>query len=80
MHEGEKKNEDDTLFLACSVEEITHDEVWYIDSGCSNHMTKNKKVFVDLGESITSEIRTGDDKRHSMKESCANKERSKAHF
>ena len=62
MHEGEKKSEDDTLFLTYSVKEIAHDEVWYIDSGCSNHMTENK-VFVDLDESITSEVRTGDDKR-----------------
>ena len=62
MHEREKKSEDDTLFLTCSVEEISHDEVWHIDSGCSNHMIGNKKVFVDLDESITSEVRTGDDK------------------
>jgi len=62
MHEGEKKSEVDTLFLACSVEEIAHDEVWYIDSGCSNHMTGNKKVFVNLNESITSKVRISDDK------------------
>ena len=67
MHEGEKKSEDDTFFLACSVEKIAHDEVWYIDSGCSNHMTRNKKVFVDLDVSITSKVRTGDDKRLSVK-------------
>jgi len=40
--------------------------VWYIDSGCSNHMTGNK-VFVDLDESITSEVRTSDDERISVK-------------
>ena len=68
MHEGEKKNEDDTLFLACSDEEIAHDEVLYIDSGFSNHMTENKKMFVNLDESITSKVRTGDDKRLSVKE------------
>ena len=33
MHEGEKKSEDDALFLACDVEEMAHDEVWYIDNG-----------------------------------------------
>ena len=68
MHEGEKKSEDDTLILACSVEEIAHDEVWYIDSGCSNYIIENKKVFVDLDESVTSEVRIGDDKRLSVKE------------
>ena len=63
MHEGEKKSEDDTLFLTCNFEEIACDKVWYIDSGYSNHMTGNKKVFVNLNEYITSKILTGDDTR-----------------
>ena len=67
MHEGEKKSEDDALFLACNVEKITHDEVWYIDSVYSNHMTGNKKMFVNLDEFITSEVRIGNDKRLSVK-------------
>ena len=68
MHEGEKKNEDDTLFFASNVEEIAPDEMQYTDSGCSNHITGNKKVFVDLDEYVTSEVRTSDDKRLSVKE------------
>ena len=60
-------HEDDTLFLICSVKEIAHDEVWYIDSGCSNHMIENKNVFVNLNESITNKVRTGDDERFFMK-------------
>jgi len=63
MHEGENKSENDTLFLACSVETITHNEVRHIDNGCSNHITGNNKMFMDLDESVTSEVRTGDDKR-----------------
>ena len=68
MYEGEKKTEVAMLFLAYNVEEIVHDEVFYIDSGCSNRMTGNKKVFMDLNESITSEVRISDDKRLFMKE------------
>ena len=48
MHEGEKKSEDDTLFLTYSVKEIAHDEVWYIDSGCSNDMPKTRRCLWTL--------------------------------
>ncbi|XP_077230201.1 uncharacterized protein LOC143863422 [Tasmannia lanceolata] len=41
---------------------MAFDETWYLDSGCSNHMTGNKCVFVNLDESLPSEVRTGDDK------------------
>ncbi|XP_077253100.1 uncharacterized protein LOC143892392 [Tasmannia lanceolata] len=59
MHE----KEENTFFLACNVQEVALEETWYIDSGCSNHMTGNKGVFVKLDESLQSEVRTGDNKR-----------------
>ncbi|XP_077234703.1 uncharacterized protein LOC143876907 [Tasmannia lanceolata] len=67
MHEKEESKEEDTLFLACNVQEVALEETWYIDSGCSNHMTGNKGVFVKLEESLQSEVRTGDDKRLSVR-------------
>ena len=30
--------------------------VWYLDSGCSNHMTGNLSYFVDINESYKSEV------------------------
>ncbi|XP_077232656.1 uncharacterized protein LOC143870019 [Tasmannia lanceolata] len=67
MHEKEESKEEDTLFLACNVQEVALEETWYIDSGYNNHMTGNKGVFVKLDESLQSEVRTGDDKRLSVR-------------
>ena len=27
-------------------------EMWYLDSGCSNHVTSNKSLFYDLYENL----------------------------
>lgn len=63
MHEKDQRKKEDILFLTCNVQEISLDENWYLDNGCSNHMRRNKGVFVNLDELIESEVRRGDDKR-----------------
>ena len=30
---------------------------WYLDTGCSNHMTENKEWLIDLGFSVNSSVR-----------------------
>ncbi|PKA46730.1 Retrovirus-related Pol polyprotein from transposon TNT 1-94 [Apostasia shenzhenica] len=43
---------------------LSHEErVWFLDSGCSNHMTGNKSLFCNIDESIKLEVRLGDDKK-----------------
>lgn len=55
---------EENLFLAClSAERTTYVDVWYLDSGCSNHMTGNKNLFLDIDKSMTSEVRMGDNNR-----------------
>ena len=44
------EKEDESVLLACNMQEISHEDVWYIDSGCSNHMTGNKAYFFNLDE------------------------------
>ena len=39
------------------------DGVWFVDSGCSNHMSRTKSLFKELDESQKSEIRLGDNKK-----------------
>ena len=49
-HVSEEKKEGGNLFYACHMATKAKDEVWYLDSGCSNHMTRNKSIFVDLDD------------------------------
>lgn len=37
--------------------------IWFIDSGCSNHMSGAKSIFKKLDESHKSEVRLGNDKK-----------------
>nr|GEZ33915.1 hypothetical protein [Tanacetum cinerariifolium] len=61
MHR-ENKEENDTMFMMFNNQENPTNEVWYIDSGCSNHMTGNKDVFSQLDVLIQKEVRFGDNK------------------
>ncbi|KAK1437640.1 hypothetical protein QVD17_03434 [Tagetes erecta] len=37
--------------------------LWFVDSGCSNHMTGSKESFITLDESFKREVRLGDKKK-----------------
>ncbi|XP_035836117.1 uncharacterized protein LOC118484222 [Helianthus annuus] len=65
LHEEdhEEKSDEATMFMIFNMEEITKDDCWYLDSGCSNHMTGNKRLFITLDETERREVRTGDDKK-----------------
>ncbi|KAL4021013.1 hypothetical protein IC575_019802 [Cucumis melo] len=60
MHKEQKKIDEGILFLACSVQDNVVEPTWYLDSGCSNHMTGNRSIFVTLDESFQSEVKIGD--------------------
>lgn len=55
--EGESK-----LFLGQSSSNCDNEEIWYVDSGCSNHMSSTKSSFKDLNDSLKSKVRVGDGK------------------
>lgn len=55
-HEGEQ-------LFSCMNSQKQAQDIWYWDSGCSNHMTENKSLFVDLEENF-SEAKLGDGKIH----------------
>ena len=46
--------------MACHSKEETHTNLWYLDTGCSNHMCGNKSVFHELDESFCDTVRFGD--------------------
>ncbi|CAB4319667.1 unnamed protein product [Prunus armeniaca] len=40
--------------------------VWYLDSGCSNHMSGNESLFFDLNEDFREHVKLGDNSSISM--------------
>ncbi|XP_035838960.1 uncharacterized protein LOC110901064 [Helianthus annuus] len=64
IHKDDESDEhEDTMFMIFNMEEAVKDDCWFLDSGCSNHMTGSRSLFINLDESIKKEVRTGDDKR-----------------
>ncbi|CAL8086918.1 unnamed protein product [Prunus armeniaca] len=35
-------------------------DIWYLDSGCSNHMSGNKPLFSNLNEDFREHVKLGD--------------------
>lgn len=46
-----------TAFIMCNVGEEGSPEVWYLDNGCSNHMSGNESLFSFIDKNIKFEIR-----------------------
>ena len=71
---GSKPNENfikenqkhDSLFLACNVAQEKQGDVWFLDSGCTNHMTGNIEMFSNIDESVKSEVTLGTNSKVSV--------------
>ena len=50
---SEEKNDENNLFYVCQAATEEGKDTWYLDSGCSNHMTKNESIFCSLDRSKT---------------------------
>ncbi|XP_016715378.1 uncharacterized protein [Gossypium hirsutum] len=53
------KEEDGHLFVVFYFSSSTLYESWLVDSGCTNHMNCNEKIFKDLDRSLKSRVRIG---------------------
>eukprot|EP00253_Pinus_taeda_P002334 PITA_02334 len=62
----ENKNSKNVL-LTCNVAQDKQEDVWFLDSGCSNHMTRNIAMFANLDEDVKSEVTTGTDSKIAVK-------------
>jgi hypothetical protein len=49
------------VFLTSIVTQESTNDVWFLDSGCSNHMTGNKDLFSSIDTSIQSEVKLRND-------------------
>lgn len=51
------------LFMAHSYISPSSNDVWFLDSGCSNHMSGTRSLFKELDESQIGDVRLGDNKQ-----------------
>ena len=59
----EKDDVEETLFMAHFLEKEAIHDVWFVDSGCSNHMCNDQSMFEELDTNQKSEVRLGDNKK-----------------
>ncbi|KAK2980917.1 hypothetical protein RJ640_001701 [Escallonia rubra] len=64
---AEEKNMEDAIFLTYRGNEKCKKNVWYLDTGASNHMCGRKELFTDLDETIKGEVTFGDSSKIPMK-------------
>ncbi|XP_070665943.1 uncharacterized protein [Malus domestica] len=49
-----------TMFYACHSASIVQDKsVWFVDSACSNHMTSQESLLLNLDRSVTCKVKIG---------------------
>ncbi|XP_022562478.1 uncharacterized protein LOC111208054 [Brassica napus] len=65
MHEEVYLNEGKVM--PSKYESNGEDNMWYLDTGATNHMTGNRRYFAKIDESITGKIKFGDDSRINIK-------------
>ncbi|MCH85493.1 hypothetical protein A2U01_0006339, partial [Trifolium medium] len=60
-----KMNEEEEMFLMAKTENDCDDkkEVWFLDSGCSNHMVGNKNWLYECDENYRDSVKLGDDSK-----------------
>lgn len=56
----EESTEEETLLMAFHAAEETDSEVWYVDTGASNHMSGSKSSFSFLNENFHTTVSFGD--------------------
>jgi len=56
----------DNLLFAYNMTETKSEDVWFLDSGCSNHMTGNIALFSKLDQSVKSQVTVGTDSKISV--------------
>ncbi|CAJ2672444.1 unnamed protein product [Trifolium pratense] len=58
-HYAELNESEEILLMAHAEHDEKSVELWFLDSGCSNHMTGNKKWFTDIDEQYQQSVKLG---------------------
>eukprot|EP00253_Pinus_taeda_P029962 PITA_29962 len=65
--QGQRENiSQNNVLLACNMAETNTEDIWFLDSGCSNHMTGNIALFSALDKNMKSEVTLGTDSKVSV--------------
>jgi len=56
----------DNVLLVCNMAETNNEDIWFLDFGCSNHMTGNIALFSALDQSVHSQVTLGTDSKISV--------------
>ncbi|CAA7051765.1 unnamed protein product [Microthlaspi erraticum] len=61
MGQEEEESEEDHMLFTASEEGTTtpREDIWLVDSGCTNHMTKEERYFSNINKSIKVPIKVG---------------------
>eukprot|EP00253_Pinus_taeda_P022846 PITA_22846 len=51
------------VLLTCNIAQDKQEDFWFLDSGCSNHMTGNIEMFANLDENVKYEVTTKTDSK-----------------
>ncbi|XP_049411903.1 uncharacterized protein LOC125874867 [Solanum stenotomum] len=51
------EEKEENPFFASQSDASAKNNEWYVDSGCSNHMTRDENVFLSINNSITNKVR-----------------------
>ena len=54
------------MFIACNMVEEKNEDIWFLDSRCSNHMTRDIAMFSMLDENVESQVTLGTDSKVSV--------------
>ncbi|XP_050902746.1 uncharacterized protein LOC127115187 [Lathyrus oleraceus] len=57
--DSEGENGEGNLFFACQKSFQEDKNVWYLDNGCSNHMTGKKEAFINIDSLFGSKVKLG---------------------
>ena len=63
----EEKEAEVSLLMVCSTNENSAKNLWYLDTGCSNHMCGEKESFSMLDESFADTVKFGDNSTVAVK-------------
>ena len=54
------------LMSYVELNEAKREDVWFLDSGCSNHMCGDKELFCELNEEFRQMVKLGNNSRMSV--------------